>query len=220
VDKVGVSYLMNEIETELGWEVELNQLPLTYDHLKDYDVLILLNPKDDLTEAEISAIQEFVENGGGLFIAGEWYKYLNSESLNAVVEKYGISFNADELMDEEKNSGRPYYPFIGIYNKDHPAMKFVPEDWTMYYNGDTLTVSGAAVWLIRGYETSYSVDADGNVVYAKGSKPIVAVAIEVGNGRIIAYGSSKALSDSYYQKYIKSNWPFIKGALLWLAHQE
>ncbi|WP_232460744.1 Gldg family protein [Thermococcus barossii] len=220
VEQVGVSYLINEIKTELGWEVELNELPLTYDILKSYDVLILLNPKDDLTEAEIAAIQQYVENGGGLFIAGEWYKYLNAESLNAVVEKYGIKFNPDELMDEEKNSGRPYYPFIGLYNREHPAMKFVPEDWTMYYNGDTLKISGSAVWLIRGYETSYSVDSEGNTVYEKGSKPVVAVALEVGTGRIVAYGSSKAISDSYYQKYIKSNWPFIKGALLWLAHQE
>ncbi|WP_167892053.1 DNRLRE domain-containing protein [Thermococcus sp. MAR1] len=220
VKKVGVSYLMNEIETELGWEVELNQLPLTYDHLKDYDVLILLNPKDDLTEAEISAIQQFVENGGGLFIAGEWYKYLNIESLNALVEKYGIEFNADELMDDDHNSGKPWYPFVGIYNKNHPVMKFVPDDWTMYYNGDTLKISGNAVWLIKGYDTSYSVDADGNVVYAKGTNPIIAAAVDLGTGRIVAYGSSKALSDSYYQKYIKSTWPFIKGALLWLAHQE
>ncbi len=213
VEQVGVSGLVEKIKDELGWEVEVNTLPLTYDLLKDYDVVMILNPKDDLTQGEIAALQEYVENGGGLFIAGgDWYKYSNIESLNALTEKYGIKFNADELMDDDVNSGRPYYPFVGLYNTAHPAMKFVPEDWKIYYNGQTLTIGGEARWLIKAYDTSYSVDADGNVVNAKGTNPVVAAAVEVGKGRIIAYGSSKALSDTYYSKYINSNWPFVKGA--------
>ncbi|AIU70560.1 hypothetical protein TEU_09575 [Thermococcus eurythermalis] len=220
VEDVGVEGLSKKIKSELGWEVTINRDPLTPDLLEGYDVVIILNPVRDLSSEEVSALQKYIENGGGLFIAGDWYRYSRLESLNAVVSKYGITFNADELMDDEKNSGKPYYPFVGIYNKAHPAMKFVPDDWTIYYNGGTLTISGNAVWLIKGYDTSYSVDADGNVVMAKGTNPILAAAVEAGKGRIIAYGSSKALSDDYRQKYIKSNWPFIKGALLWLAHQE
>ncbi|NJE47395.1 hypothetical protein E3E35_08285 [Thermococcus sp. GR7] len=219
VEEVGVNGLAEKIKSDLGWEVEINKLPLTYDLLKEYDVVIILNPKEDLTPNEVAALQEYVENGGGLFIAGDWYKYSNVESLNAVVEKYGIKFNADELMDDDVNSGRPYYPFVGIYNTAHPAMKFVPEDWKTYYNGQTLTISGEVTWLIKAYDTSYSVDANGNVVRGKGTNPIVAAAVEAGNGRIVAYGSSKAISDSYYGKYIDSNWPFVKGVLLWLAHE-
>ncbi|WP_245610465.1 CBM96 family carbohydrate-binding protein [Thermococcus celericrescens] len=220
INEAGVSYLVDKIQSELGWEVEINQLPLTYDLLKEYDVVILTDPKDDFTPAEIESIKKYVENGGGLLIAGEWYKYANVENFNEIVGDYGITFNPDELMDDDQNSGRPYYPFVGVYNKAHPVMKFVPDDWTMYYNGNTLTIGGTAVWLIKGYDTSYSVDADGKVVRIKGTNPVIAAAVDLGTGRIVAYGSSKALSDSYNFKYIKSNWPFIKGALLWLAHQE
>ncbi|QDA32426.1 hypothetical protein FH039_07455 [Thermococcus indicus] len=220
VEQTGISYLVDKIENELGWEADIGSEPLTFDLLKDYDVVIILDPKTNFGESEVEALHQYVENGGGLLIAGEWYRYLNTEDLNAIVGDYGITFNADELMDDDHNSGRPYYPFVGIYNKAHPVMKFVPDDWTMYYNGDTLTISGNAVWLIKGYDTSYSVDADGNVVRIKGTNPVIAAAVDIGTGRIVAYGSSKALSDSYNFKYIKSNWPFIKGALLWLAHQE
>ncbi|NJE02539.1 Gldg family protein, partial [Thermococcus sp. JdF3] len=101
VEEVGVNGLAEKIKSDLGWEVEINKLPLTYDLLKEYDVVIILNPKEDLTPNEVAALQEYVENGGGLFIAGDWYKYSNVESLNAVVEKYGIKFNADELMDDD-----------------------------------------------------------------------------------------------------------------------
>lgn len=221
VNNVGITSLVTRIQEELGWSVTINnESPITYDLLSKYTVVIILDPREDYTPQEVAAIKQYVENGGGLFIAGEWFKYSNVDNFNSIVGDYGIRFNADELMDDEKNSGKPYYPFVGIYNKAHPAMKFVPDDWTIYYNGGTLTISGNAVWLIKGYDTSYSVDADGNVVMAKGTNPILAAAVEAGRGRIIAYGSSKALSDDYHQKYIKSNWPFIKGALLWLAHQE
>ncbi|WP_297477635.1 DUF4350 domain-containing protein [Thermococcus sp.] len=220
VDKVGVKGLVSDIEKELKWQVDVSREPLTYDLLKNYDVVILLNPKEKLTQAEISALQQYVENGGSLFVAADWYKYANLGDLNALVGKYGVHFNADELMDKEHNSGKPYYPFVGIYNRDCSITKFIPENWTIYYNGDTITIGGSAVWVIKAYSSGYSVDADGNIVASEGSEPIVAAAVQVGNGRIVVYGSSKAFSDSYSGKYIKSNWPFIKGALLWLAHEE
>ncbi|ASJ14085.1 hypothetical protein A3L10_02655 [Thermococcus radiotolerans] len=220
-DTSGMSTLIDNIKSELGWIVDVNLDPITYDKLKDYDVLIITNPSQDITDEEAQAIQQFVENGGGLFILGEnYYNHVYYKSLNRVVAKYEIEFNNDELMDDDVNTGRAWFPLVGIYNLDHPAMKFLTADHQMYYSGDTLKVSGGVAWLIRGYKTSYSEDKDGNVIYEKGSKPIIAAAVEVGQGRIVAYGSSKAISDAYYGNYINTNWPFVKGVLLWLAHQE
>lgn len=210
--------LATNIGSELGWEIKGNDEPLTLDLLKEYDVVILPNPGEDITDEEAQALKEYVEEGGALLILGDWYKYVNADSLNKVVGEFGIMFNRDELMDEERNTGASYFPLIGEFNT-HPAMKFLTAGDELYYNGDTLELSGNATWLIRGYETSYAVDGSGNIVKEKGSKPIVAAAVEVGKGRIVAYGSSKALSDAYYEHYIDSNWPFIKGVLLWLVGQ-
>lgn len=212
-----MSGLINRIENELNWTVDVNYGMLTYEKLKDYDILIITNPRTDITDEEAQAIKQWVKGGGGLFILGDWYKYVYHRSLNKITEEFGIKFNDDELMDDEINDGKPYYPFVGEYNLEHPAMKFLDETWKMYYNGDTLDVSGDAVWLIRGYDSSYAVDQTGKVTKEKGSKPIVAAAVEVGEGRIVAYGSSKAISDSYQGNYISTNWLFIKGVLLWLA---
>ena len=210
--------LATNIGSELGWEVKGNDEPLTLDLLKEYDLVIIPNPREDITDEEAQAIKEYVKEGGALLILGDWYKYVNTESLNKVVEEFGITFNDDELMDDEKNSGATYFPLVGEFNA-HPAMQFLTNENELYYNGDTLEISGNATWLIRGYETSYAVDGSGNVVKEEGSKPIVAAAVEVGKGRIVAYGSSKALSDAYYEHYIDSNWPFVKGVLLWLVKQ-
>lgn len=210
--------LATNIGSELGWEIKGNDEPLTLDLLKEYDVVILPNPGEDITDEEAQALKEYVEEGGALLILGDWYKYVNADSLNKVVGEFGIMFNRDELMDEDRNTGASYFPLIGEFNT-HPAMKFLTAGDELYYNGDTLELSGNATWLIRGYETSYAVDGSGNIVKEKGSKPIVAAAVEVGKGRIVAYGSSKALSDAYYEHYIDSNWPFIKGVLLWLVGQ-
>ncbi|USS40359.1 hypothetical protein NF865_08565 [Thermococcus aggregans] len=210
--------LINRIKEELGWLVDVNyQKPLTSEILSKYDILIMTNPEADITEEEAQTIKNWVREGGGLLITGDWYRYVYYKSLNRVTEEFGIKFNNDELMDEERNTGRPYYPVVGEFNFGHPVTKFLNETSQLYYNGDTLDVSRNAVWVIRGYSSAYAVDNSGKVVKEKGSKPIVAAAVEVGSGRIVAYGSSRALSDEYYGRYITTNWPFIKGVLLWLA---
>ncbi len=209
--------LITKMEDELGWLVDVNNEKLTPETLSYYNVLIITNPRSDITDEEAQAIKEWVENGGGLLITGDWYAFVYYRSLNKVTEEFGIRFNDDELMDDERNTGRPYFPLVGEFNLNHPAMKFLNESSQLYYNGDTLDVSGNAVWLIRGYETSYAEGENNEISKEKGSKPIVAAAVEVGNGRIVAYGSSKAISDDYYGRYIDSNWPFLKGVLLWLA---
>lgn len=214
-----MSGLISRIQKDLGWEVEVNTGTVTLEKLQKYDILILTNPRRDITDEEANAIKEFVKQGGGLFILGDWYRYIYERSLNKVIEEFGIRFNDDELMDDEVNTGAPYFPLVGEFNFEHPATKFLDETSQLYYNGDTLEISGNAVWLIRGYGTSYAVDETEKVVKEKGSKPIVAAAVEVGEGRIIAYGSSRAISDSYYGKYIESNWAFVKGVLLWLAKE-
>jgi len=213
-----LSGLMTRIKDELGWLVDVNhQESLSKELLSKYDVLIITNPGEDITEQEAQAVKEWVREGGGLLITGDWYRYVYYKSLNRITEEFGIKFNPDELMDDDKNTGRSYFPLIGEFNFDHPATRFLNEDSQLYYNGGTLDISGNAVWIVRGYPTSYAVDSSGKVTKEKGSKPVVAAAVEVENGRIVAYGSSKALSDDYYGRYIESNWPFLKGVLLWLA---
>lgn len=213
-----LSGLMTRIKDELGWLVDVNhQESLSKELLSKYDVLIITNPGEDITEQEAQAVKEWVREGGGLLITGDWYRYVYYKSLNRITEEFGIKFNPDELMDDDKNTGRSYFPLIGEFNFDHPATRFLNEDSQLYYNGGTLDISGNAVWIVRGYPTSYAVDSSGKVTKEKGSKPVVAAAVEVENGRIVAYGSSKSLSDDYYGKYIESNWPFLKGVLLWLA---
>ncbi|AIF69739.1 hypothetical protein PAP_06720 [Palaeococcus pacificus DY20341] len=217
--------LIEKIKSELGWEVEVNNEPFTLEKLQGYAVVIITNPGKDITDDEAKALQEYVKQGGGLLITGNYYKYVYDKSLNKVVEAFGIKFNDDELKDDEKNTGKSYYPIIGIFNLEHPSMKYLTNDSEMFFDGDTLDISGDAVWLIRGYETSYATDESGNIIKEKGSKPIIAAAVEVGEGRVVAYGSSKALTDTsfYYEgetrSYIDSNWPFLKGVLLWLVNQ-
>lgn len=210
--------LITKMKEEFNWTVDLNEDEFTADELKNYDIVIITNPGEDFTDEEISALQEYVKNGGGLLVTGNWYRYVYYHTLNDLVSAFGITFNDDELMDDDVNTGAPYFPLVGEFN-EHPATRFLTSESQLYYNGDTLEIAGDAVWLIRGYESSYAVDEDGNTVKEKGSKPVVAAAAEFGNGRVVVYGSSKSLSDDYGGKYIDSNWPFLKGVLLWLAGQ-
>ncbi|WP_054840023.1 hypothetical protein [Thermococcus sp. JCM 11816] len=63
--KVGINGLVSRITKEFGWNVEMNHEPITYDKLKNYNVVIILNPKIDLSSEEIAALRKYVEEGGG-----------------------------------------------------------------------------------------------------------------------------------------------------------
>ncbi|NJE12459.1 DNRLRE domain-containing protein [Thermococcus sp. LS2] len=71
-----MSGLINRIKNELNWTVDVNYGMLTYEKLKDYDILIITNPGTDITDEEAQAIKQWVKEGGGLFILGDWHKYI------------------------------------------------------------------------------------------------------------------------------------------------
>lgn len=214
--KVGINGLVSRIIKEFGWNVEMNYELIMYDKLKNYNVVIILNLKIDLFSEEIVVFRKYVEEGGGLIIVGDWYKYVNL-SFNEFLSGYGIIFEKIEFMDDDYNSGKLYYLYVGVYNRNIFIIKFILDGWMIYYYGDILIVEGNVVWVIKVFEIFYVVDVDGNVVNEKGSQFVVVVVVEVGKGRIIVYGLSRVFSDSYYGKYIVSNWLFIKGVLFWFV---
>lgn len=160
--------MVSRIIKEFGWNVEMNYELIMYDKLKNYNVVIILNLKIDLFSEEIVVFRKYVEEGGGLIIVGDWYKYVNL-SFNEFLSGYGIIFEKIEFMDDDYNSGKLYYLYVGVYNRNIFIIKFILDGWMIYYYGDILIVEGNVVWVIKVFEIFYVVDVDGNVVNEKGS---------------------------------------------------
>ncbi|TFG15027.1 hypothetical protein EU537_01955 [Candidatus Thorarchaeota archaeon] len=76
--------------------------------LSDYDILCLFFPQIQLTSAEVTAIQNFVSNGGGLLLVGvdhrETVSNYTAAYMNPISEDYGISFNEDDILGRSLRS--------------------------------------------------------------------------------------------------------------------
>lgn len=90
---------------ELGWDL---------DKLSAYDVFVLGNMTDSYLETEeIKTVLEYVRKGGSLFVVSdEGGDYSNQNNISELCEHFGVTFNADVVIDETQNAGKPEYPII------------------------------------------------------------------------------------------------------------
>lgn len=56
----------------LGWSRDYNHVsPITLDLIKGYDVLVTMSCQSGWLQSEIDAVMTYVQNGGGLWFAGD-----------------------------------------------------------------------------------------------------------------------------------------------------
>lgn len=78
--------------------------PITYEKLKEYDVLILLSPDGIYSVNEIEAIKKFVNNGGGLLLAVDNWRGSNDDyTANRIAMEFGLNFSANGMINDDKN---------------------------------------------------------------------------------------------------------------------
>jgi len=198
-----------------GYEVVVNRETITVELLSEFKILILNNPKNDLTAGEVEAIKWFVKSGGGLLICGDWARYVNQDALNAITGEFGITFNKDSIHDPDDNTGKIYYPLLHNI-KPHPITEGVTE---VQYNGCSLEVSGSAAAIVVGDENTF---ADKNQNHKQDSdekvgESVVAVAVASvsGGGRIVATGSACMWRTKY--GYFNTNQKLAKNIMAWLS---
>ena len=86
-------------------------------NIADVIVILSLNSVSQYTAEQVSFLQQYVTNGGGLFVASDWTLW--GESVNPIVEGFGFSVRLDDycLGDSDENDGQPYWPvFNNIQN--------------------------------------------------------------------------------------------------------
>jgi len=70
--------------------------------LDSYDIFMLFFPQVELTASEVTAVHDFVDNGGHLLLVGidnrPTVSNYSSQPLNAVSQAYGITFNQDSAL--------------------------------------------------------------------------------------------------------------------------
>lgn len=132
---------------------------------------------------EINQIEEFVRNGGGLFVIGEYGTSSWGSNINALLERFGIEFNDDALA-------LPRPDMDAVMTRHFPIM---------VRQNHSITSDLFEITYHRG--CSISLSRDGRTppepAICLGGGACVCACAELGAGRIVAIGDSDLFSLPY-----------------------
>ncbi len=193
----------------------LKKPPITKEALENHSVLIIAFPQKKFKEEEITAITDFVNEGGGLFLVGEEWDFNHFKgNLNSVAEKFKIFFNDDEILDP-KNKLLDSSEHIGDYYfvlrpfTDHPITKNQHD--FVSHGGCSLKLQGECQSVLKGSEYAFSSEK----YYDPGQFPPVLAVTGHGRGRVAALGDGSILRDIFINE--ANNKELVLNILEWLG---
>jgi hypothetical protein len=113
--------------------------PLTLAFLRHYDMVFINAPDDAYTAAEINAIHEWVSEGGGLLLAGEWPSFADQNAnIRQILAGYDMNITTTQYNTDTITANVTAHPVNeGVGSVDFSGGSFV-ESW-----GDAFTL----IWL-------------------------------------------------------------------------
>ena len=189
-------------EPVLSYNLELGAVDETIalGDLHDYESLVLINPRLAFVPNEVTAILNYVKEGGSLFFIGEYVP-----AANSLAENTDVLFNADGIIDPTDNLG-PGYEWRPIIHTFEPHPTTIDVNQVAVIAGNTLTISNPdAIVVAKGDEDSYSRR------YPEGTYPPVSAALAYGEGRIFFHNDAGLFLD------LNDNYLFANNIIDWLA---
>ena len=192
-----------------GWIVDqLNTGPITRSRLEGYDIFLIPYAEIEFTSSEIDSIVSYVEDGGGIWVFGE---YGRDTTTNSVSQEFGVTFNDDTVYDPTDNvNGTYYWPLIHIL-KTHPITEGVESFG--YYAGCSLNVNQPSKIIAKGDDDAYST-------YYTSYPPVLA-AVEYGSGKAVFCGDMTPLHPNYYPERLTDEEKLLLSNIVeWLLAEE
>ena len=209
--------------------------PLSTPRLTPYDILFINLVHDrmpDFTDDEVEAIQEFVADGGGLFVIGDHTNvYRHAERINPILEPMGLEMMYHTVTDQPPVYSVSGLGWIMVFDfADHPINDGV-EMISFKTGGPVAAVdpdddlamtseeSFADFWNPDNDEGYYGNWKQGDDEELEPSGPLsVASATEYGDGRAVLVGDQNIFGDAWIN--LGHNFDFATNAFEWLAGRE
>jgi len=206
------------------YDVEFNMNePLTPERLAQCDVLILKTPTSPFSDDEIDAIEQFVEDGGGLFAFGEHTNVFGSSAcLNPVTRRFGIGFEYDIALDIDRKWEQIAFPrTIGVdpITKEMPFFRFavsatiIADSW----RARPLIRSGGLWTLPIEYASGNFYPQVEDKTYARFGAFDQLVSSTFGRGRVVCFADSTVYSN--FLAFYPGKPEVLLGAVEWLNRE-
>ncbi|WP_052447398.1 CehA/McbA family metallohydrolase [Clostridium polynesiense] len=221
-DYAGKMTMLKSMLGEMKFMLIENNDEITAEDLKDAKILILTDPqsKDNskykllkslYTDNEVQVIKDFVSSGNSLIITsradyddkGVTEKiYESSMQGNKVLEAIGsnLRFNDDEIIDKTTNGGQEFRLYFNRFTSSkYNLTRNIPEGLTYSaYSGCSVILKdngdeGKVEWLVKGHETTETLDSDlqkDAVPVEKGNVASLAAEILPGGGKVVVSGTT------------------------------
>lgn len=230
--KMDTEWYGNESGYNFYWMAEFinHHFPLTRnfqeitpDLLSQHDILILKNATSPFSDAEVRAIRQFVDGGGGLYLMSEHTNIFgNSTYINPIAEEFGFSFRYDVLFDIEQKFEQLYFP---PRIAPHPVVQQMPY-FCFKVSCSIQPVSSRCESII----TSWCAKAQ-DIYYPSGNfyppvkdhtyMPFGAflqmVGVKSGKGRVIGFTDSTTYSN--FEAFFAGKPELLLGTLTWLNRE-
>ena len=198
---------------------------LSYLELRDYDVLIVASFEGSYSSLEMDAVQQFVENGGGLLMLAD-----TNFSNNSFSRTFDVLFSSQNAVIADKNGVSKTFHYndwsytldktLFFYVDDiksHPVTEGIDRialvygiPLTQYGSGTVLARTGSSPWadMVGKGEGSQQPDEE------TGPFDVLLVMENVGKGRAVFIGSSISFWNAVTQDE-KQNLSLLSNAVQW-----
>ncbi|MFX0101359.1 MAG: hypothetical protein ACFFCS_17425, partial [Candidatus Hodarchaeota archaeon] len=207
-------YRLGKIETNISWQ-----------KLAGYKVIVLGCPVDGTIDPkEIEAIEQFVEDGGGLlFVSDEGGDEASHSNMNEVASKYGFKFQGNVLLDKTNFADKYTYLRINTFER-HFVTRDVSE--IVFASGCSIEVTDPKVTVLARagsnalkkdfVEGKYNEETEDF-----GGVPIL-VAKKHGKGKVIGMGNFSLLTSlsRIYGLTAADNFNLVGNIFAWLSTQK
>lgn len=199
--------------------------------LSNYKIFVVCEPNILFTASEKTAMMNFVNNGGGLFMISDhdnsdrngdgydspyiWNDFITSNSVQ--INPFGIIFDIEYFTEATENiPNLPGDPLL------HGAMGDV--SLVEFYGGTSITINSSVNSSVKGVVYKQGVSNTGN-------SDVMCAYATYGNGRVVALGDSSPAddgtgdpNDNLFDGWIEdaggNHRKLILNATLWLALEE
>lgn len=165
------------------------------------DLLLITAPSKPFDEEFVEKVRSFAENGGTVILCGQsdlgdLSGLHTSGELNRLLEAMGatVRLNDDTAWDEENNSGTPDAVSANVFNPGGDLTKSLKPEQTYTQRAGCTVNPGNGTWLVKGRDTTHSMDADGDG-QDTGENAVLLACEELANGGKVYVSGGLFLAD-------------------------
>ncbi|MDP7080065.1 MAG: hypothetical protein QF415_09255 [Candidatus Undinarchaeales archaeon] len=216
----GISVLVEalqsrDIEVRIFRDKEFIQTDL------DCDCVFIAYPTVSFNDTEITALHRYVNNGGGLFLIGEWGNTSNNTSiLNTIADKYSVTFNPDRICDPQyfiRDGFQSKIYDVKVFNlRQHPITRGVREFRIVAACSLNAPYDNVVAWASKASFGDLDFDSEQDAYEAGQYLPVMA-AVEYGRGRVAFIGDLSFMSNQHILNM--NNGQLVINVILYLMHR-